>query len=76
MVQTLKTFTYGAMHFIIAFSVAYILTGSLTAAAAIGLVEPLVQTGAYALHEKLWQRAMSARSASACVGNQQNLRPA
>ncbi|MEM7739482.1 MAG: DUF2061 domain-containing protein [Pseudomonadota bacterium] len=52
----IKTSTYAAMHFIVAFSVAFALTRSITAAAAIGIVEPLVQTFAYALHERIWNR--------------------
>ncbi|MEM0928460.1 MAG: DUF2061 domain-containing protein [Pseudomonadota bacterium] len=52
----IKTTTYAAMHFIVAFSVAFALTRSMPAAAAIGIVEPLVQTFAYALHERLWEK--------------------
>ncbi|MEM9810172.1 MAG: DUF2061 domain-containing protein [Pseudomonadota bacterium] len=51
----MKTATYAGMHFVVAFIVAYALTGSLVAAVSIGLVEPFIQTGAYALHEKLWE---------------------
>lgn len=51
----IKTATYATMHFMVAFTVAYALTGSWAAAAAIGLVEPFVQTGAYAVHERLWE---------------------
>ncbi|GGY49177.1 DUF2061 domain-containing protein [Parvularcula lutaonensis] len=50
-----KTTTYAVVHFAVAFTVAYALTGSWTAAAAIGLVEPFIQTGAYALHERIWE---------------------
>lgn len=52
----IKTCTYSAMHFVVAFSVAYWLTGSWQSAAAIGMLEPLVQTVAYAIHEKVWAR--------------------
>ena len=50
-----KTATYSLVHFTVAFSVAYALTGSWRAAATLGLIEPLVQTGAYALHERAWK---------------------
>lgn len=53
----LKTLTYSAMHFCVAISVAFALTGSWQAALAIGMIEPLVQTAAYALHERAWARA-------------------
>jgi uncharacterized membrane protein len=51
-----KTATYAVMHFAVAFTVAYLLTGSWAAAAAIGLVEPFVQTFAYSLHERAWAK--------------------
>ncbi len=53
----LKTCTYCMMHFTVAIIVAYALTRSWTLALAVGIVEPLVQTGFFALHEKLWSRA-------------------
>ncbi len=52
----LKTLTYSVMHFFVAISVAYALTGSWQTALAIGLIEPLVQTVAYTLHEGAWAR--------------------
>lgn len=52
----LKTLTYSAMHFAVAISVAFALTGSWHAALAIGMIEPLVQTVAYTLHERVWER--------------------
>jgi uncharacterized membrane protein len=45
------------MHLIVAMAVAYALTRDWRAALAIGLVEPLVQTLAYTLHERAWARA-------------------
>ena len=52
----LKTLTYSVMHFTVAITVAFALTGSWQAALAIGMIEPLVQTLAYALHERAWAR--------------------
>jgi len=52
----LKTLTYSAMHFAVAITVAFALTGSWHAALAIGMIEPLVQTVAYTLHERVWER--------------------
>ena len=49
-----KTISYSAIHLIVAFGVAFTLTGNLAAALAIGLIEPLVQTFAYHFHEKAW----------------------
>lgn len=54
-----KTATYAVMHFIVAIAVAFVLTGSWQMALAIGLVEPFVQTFAFAFHERAWNRAAS-----------------
>lgn len=54
--HALKTLTYSAMHFAVAITVAFALTRSWKAALAIGLIEPLVQTVAYTLHERVWER--------------------
>lgn len=52
----LKTFTYSVMHMSVAILVAYTLSGNWVVATSIGLVEPLVQTVFYHLHERLWRR--------------------
>ena len=51
-----KTFSYSLMHMVVAISVAYALSGSWLIALSIGLIEPVVQTVAYAIHERLWER--------------------
>lgn len=51
-----KALTYGLMHFSVAVTVTFLLTGSVAAALSIGVVEPMVQTVAYTFHEKLWTR--------------------
>ncbi len=50
----IKTATYGAMHLVVAMAVAFALTGDLAIAIGIGLLEPLVQTVFYNLHERAW----------------------
>jgi len=50
-----KTMTFAVVHFSVAFSVAYILTGSVVVGGAIALVEPAINTIAYFFHEKAWQ---------------------
>lgn len=52
----IKTISFAAVHFSVAFSVAYLLTGSIAIASALALVEPLANTVAYYFHERLWQR--------------------
>ena len=56
-----KTMSFAAVHFTVAFSVAYLLTGSLAVGGAIALVEPLCNTVAYFFHEKFWQRREARR---------------
>lgn len=51
-----KTFTYAILHVGVATAVAYALTGNLMVALGIGLIEPIVQTGVFALHEHVWER--------------------
>ena len=51
-----KTMTYATVHFTVAFSVGYLMTGSVAVGGAIALVEPLCNTVAYFFHEKLWER--------------------
>lgn len=49
-----KTFTYLAIHLTVAFSVGYLLTGSLTIAGGFALIEPLCNAVAFFFHEKAW----------------------
>lgn len=51
-----KTFSFAVMHFTVAFSVAYLMTGSVMVGGAIALVEPAVNTVAFYVHERLWQK--------------------
>ncbi len=52
----LKTLSFTTMHFSIAFTVAYLLTGDLLVGGLVALVEPAVNTVGYIIHEKIWQR--------------------
>ena len=57
----LKTLTFALLHFGVAFSVAYLLTGSVAVATGVGLIEPVVNTIAFHFHEKAWRRAEARR---------------
>lgn len=50
----LKPVTYSLMHLTVAVSVAFVLTRDWRIALGVGLIEPMVQTVAYMLHEKAW----------------------
>jgi len=52
----LKTLSFAVLHFGVAFSVAYALTGSVAIATGIGLIEPLANTVAFYFHERAWRR--------------------
>jgi uncharacterized membrane protein len=44
------------MHMVVAIAVAWTISGDWRVALGIGLIEPLVQTVAYTIHERLWSR--------------------
>jgi len=52
----LKSASYCLMHFVVAVAVTYALTRNWHAALAIGILEPLVQTVFFTLHDRLWAR--------------------
>ncbi len=58
----LKTMSFAAVHITVAFSVAYLLTGSIVIGGAIALIEPTINTIAYYFHELAWQRVESGGS--------------
>ena len=51
-----KTATFALVHFTVAFAIGYLLTGSAAIASALALLEPLANTFAYYVHERLWAR--------------------
>ena len=59
-----KTFSFGVLHMTVAFTVGYLMTGSVAVGGAIALVEPAVNTVAYFFHEKVWERFRRRRAAA------------
>ncbi len=51
----LKTITFTLMHFCIALSVTYALTGSITVGGLVAAVEPLCNSVGFYFHEKIWK---------------------
>ena len=47
-----KTPTFAAIHFTIAFTVAYLLTGDILIGSLIAMIEPMVNTVAFYFHER------------------------
>ncbi|QSX30074.1 DUF2061 domain-containing protein [Shewanella cyperi] len=58
----LKTMTFAMLHFGVAFSITYLLTGSLLIGGAVALVEPTINTVVFYFHEKVWKRIESNRA--------------
>ena len=61
-----KTMSFAAIHFGIAFSLGWLLTGSAWVGGLMAVVEPALNTVAFHLHEKVWKRR-ELREASAGV---------
>jgi uncharacterized membrane protein len=59
-----KTGTYFAMHLTVAIAVAYALSGDWAIALSIGVLEPMVQAGFFALHERVWEGRKARRAAA------------
>ncbi|HNB28666.1 MAG TPA: DUF2061 domain-containing protein [Alphaproteobacteria bacterium] len=52
----LKTLSFAAVHFTVAFTIGYLLTGSVLVGGTMALIEPACNTVAYHFHEKAWAR--------------------
>lgn len=52
----IKTATYLSIHLTVGFTVAYLMTGSMTIAGGIALVEPVINAVAFFFHEQAWKR--------------------
>jgi uncharacterized membrane protein len=51
-----KTMTFATLHMTVAFTVVYAMTGSLKLGGAVALIEPVINTVVYFLHEHYWAR--------------------
>jgi uncharacterized membrane protein len=70
---TFKTLTYCLMHFCVAIIVAYAITGSWALALSIGIIEPLVQTVFFNVHERSWNKARTTHRRRLMDGGLANL---
>lgn len=57
-----KTMSFAVVHFTVAFTVGYLMTGSVMVGGAIALVEPAINTIAYYFHEQVWNRFQMVKS--------------
>ena len=60
----LKIASYGLMHLVVAILVAFAITRDWRLALAVGVVEPLFQTVAYTIHDRVWHRIERRRTLS------------
>jgi uncharacterized membrane protein len=51
----MKTFTFAILHFSVAFTITYLLTGSIIIGGTVALVEPAVNTVVFYFHDKAWK---------------------
>lgn len=51
-----KTASFAVVHFSVAFSVGYILTGSALVGGTMALVEPAINTVAFFFHDMAWKK--------------------
>jgi uncharacterized membrane protein len=51
-----KTASFAVIHFTVAFSVGYLLTGSWVVGSALALVEPAINTVAFYFHDQVWKK--------------------
>lgn len=52
----IKTITFAVTHFTVALFVGWAITGSFVMGSLLAVVEPAVNTVAYAIHESIWQK--------------------
>ncbi|GAA0359790.1 DUF2061 domain-containing protein [Bowmanella denitrificans] len=51
-----KTISFAILHFSVAFTITYLLTGDVLVGGLVALVEPTVNTLVFYCHEKVWKR--------------------
>ena len=56
-----KTLTFAALHFTVAFSIGWLLTGSWWIGGVLAVVEPACNTVVFYFHEKVWRRIEARR---------------
>lgn len=70
-----KTITFACMHFTVAFTVAYLLTGSALVGGVIALVEPAINTLVFYFHERVWNQFESQPESQTVSGASSHAEP-
>jgi uncharacterized membrane protein len=58
----IKTFSFAILHFSVAFSIAYLLTGSILIGGLMALIEPAINTVVFYFHERAWNHHQHAHA--------------
>lgn len=69
----IKTITFAVMHFSIAFTVAYLITGSFLVGGLVAVVEPAINTVAFYFHEMVWTKLSQSKATSSFKQSIQNV---
>lgn len=54
-----KTVSFAVIHFSVAFTITYLLTGDALAGGLMATIEPAINSIAYFFHEKVWQKRVN-----------------
>lgn len=54
--DVMKTLSFASLHFAVGFGVTYALTGSVSIATGVALIEPAVNTVVFFFHERAWAK--------------------
>lgn len=65
-----KTLTFAIVHVCVAFLVTFAITGSLAIGGLVAIIEPMVNTFVFFLHEKLWNKVDNAKPTKSQISNQ------
>lgn len=65
----IKTVTFAITHFTVALLVGWAITGSFVMGSLLAVVEPAVNTVAYAFHESFWQKRQRAQESGKADGH-------
>ncbi len=55
-----KTISFAVVHFSVAFTVGYVMTGSVLVGGTMALIEPAINTVAFYVHERIWTKGKQA----------------
>lgn len=70
----IKTLSFACIHFCVAFTVIYLLTGDALVGGLMALIEPAINTCVYYCHERVWMRVVADPEKNTASGKATGLR--